>query len=212
MSKKSLRIIAFFTVLAISVLVGVGLVYSYFYYQFWTHVDTSRFKVLVDYSGPHLTGHRGRQILINKSFLPQMKRLEAYAQQHNIEIKVIQGYRNPGQSLQNTVVEPATKSNHFSGFAIDFNIRFKGKTFTSVDMKKNNLNELPSNIQAFFDLVRRDMDLRWGGDFYREDPVHIDSPLNDENPEKWAQHSNSCSKDYVEAIPVWKKWANNMLP
>ena len=144
--------------------------------------------------------------------MPHIKQLEAFAEQHNIELKVIQGYRNPGQSLQNTVVKPATKSNHFAGYAIDFNIRFKGKTYTSVDMKKRNFNELPSNIQAFFDLVRRDIDLRWGGDFYREDPVHIDSPLNEKNPEKWAGHSNSCSKDFAKAIPIWKIWAHNTLP
>ena len=143
--------------------------------------------------------------------MPHIKQLEAFAEQHNIEIKVIQGYRNPGQSLQNTVVKPATKSNHFAGYAIDFNIRFKGKTYTSVDMKKRNFNELPSNIQAFFDLVRRDIDLRWGGDFYREDPVHIDSPLNEKNPEKWAGHSNSCSKDFAKAIPIWKIWAHLSL-
>ena len=42
-------------------------------------------------------------------------------------------------------------------------------------MQKGNHKSLPDNIPKFFNLIRKDKVLRWGGDFRIQDTVHIDN-------------------------------------
>jgi hypothetical protein len=108
-------------------LFAVGLIYCYFNYQFWTYYRTDNFTTLTEYKGEHVAGLFGRQILVNKAFVPYLARIDMYAKQHNMLILINQGYRYEGHGVSRSVVTPAKLSNHLAGFAIDFNIELNGK-------------------------------------------------------------------------------------
>lgn len=182
------------------------LVYAYYNFQFWTHVKTTGFKSLTEYHGSKITGFRGRQILVNRDFLPQMKIIEDYAKKYDVKVVVTQSYRYKGPEPGDCVAEPVKHSNHLAGYAIDFNLKYKHKTYTSQDLRRENLANLPENIRDFIQAIREEPALRWGGDFKKENPVHIDYPLNINKPELWAADSASCHQDYSTAIPVWMFW------
>ncbi len=78
-------------------------------------------------------------------------------------------------------------------------------------MRKDNYKNLPLPIQSFLDQIIKDKDLRWGGIFAQEDPVHIDYPLNKRNLIKWELYTNSCIEDFVQAEPKWKVWFSNIF-
>lgn len=193
------------------VLICAGVIYTYFHYQFWTHVSTDHFKDLIEYQGEHIVGYRGRQVLVHKTFSPQLNNLEMYAKNNNVRLIVTNSYRPPNNSLKKTIVRPAKRSNHLAGYAIDFNVKYKNKTYTSSDLEKSNYTKLPSNIKNFFGRVRKDKKLRWGGDFYHEDPVHIDYPLNKLEPEKWINLNYRCFDDYSKADYKWKIFVNKII-
>ena len=73
-------------------------------------------------------------------------------------------------------------------------------------MKRRNLSELPNNVQGFINDIRKNKDLRWGGDFKREDPVHIDNPINLKSKKSWMEFSKNCALDYSNRNPKWKIW------
>ena len=87
-------------------------------------------------------------------------------------------------------------SNHLAGHAIDINIVYKDKWYHSKLMRRSNLNNLPYNVRAFINSLRKDKYIRWGGDFSKEDPVHIDDHLN-KNKSAWYQRYNICQKAYI---------------
>ena len=59
--------------------------------------------------------------------------------------------------------------------------------------KNNNTNNIiHNNIHSSINDIRENKDLRWGGDFQIEDPVHIDVPLN--QMKKAKQHNSNISK------------------
>ena len=65
------------------------------------------------------------------------------------------------------------------------NVRSASGFFNSTKLKKSNLSNLPKEVRDFIQLVRDDEELRWGGDFRREDTVHIDDSFNHRHPELW---------------------------
>jgi len=195
--------------LSILFLIGVGLLlllYFYFNYQFWNHVKTGDFKTLIEYRGKNIKGFRGRQILIHENFEPYIIRVDNYAVNCNVRLIVNQGYRNDKQRLNRTVVKPVKSSNHLAGYAIDFNVKYKGLKYFADELNRDNLSNLPKEIQIFIDFIREDKDLRWGGDFKRQDPVHIDYPINSKNIAAWKKSSKLCAKDYSSSVPKWKVW------
>lgn len=182
---------------------AIGLYYCYHHYQFWTHLNTENFDSLTEFKGESIKGYRGRQILIHEDFEPLLRRIDKYATDRNVELIVNQSYR-PGVNLVGrTVVKPARYSNHLAGFAIDFNIKYAGEKYFSNELKKSKLKELPFSIQGFINDVRMDKDLRWGGDFRKEDPIHIDCPINLEKREIWKRNCSLCSEDYANRSPKW---------
>lgn len=199
--KKNIKILNFTGVILLLIFV-----YCYYNYQFWTHVKTHNFETLKEYKGKNIKGLRGRQILIHKDFEKHLLQIDQYAQNNDIQLIVNQSYRNDGQSLSRTIVDPGKLSNHLAGFAIDFNIKRNGKKYFSNELKRGNLNKLPQEIQNFIDNIRKDKHLRWGGDFRKEDPVHIDYPINLKNKNSWKRNSKNCISDYQNRIPVWKIW------
>ena len=82
---------------------------------------------------------------------------------------------------------PAKRSNHLVGHAIDMNIFMGNRNpwFNSKKLKRSNLRNLPLEVRTFIDMIRDDDVLRWGGDFVKEDPVHIDDNLYGRAPDVW---------------------------
>jgi hypothetical protein len=60
-------------------------------------------------------------------------------------------------------VPPASKS-----------CQFEGSLYNSKKLRPSNLDQLPEEISDFINAIRKDNELRWGGDFNTEEPVHID--------------------------------------
>jgi len=86
---------------------------------------------------------------------------------------------------QGAIVPPAKKSNHLAGHAIDMNLQSASGFFNSSKLKKSNFTNLPIEIKDLISLIKNDAVLRWGGDFNKEDPVHIDDKLNLRNKGRW---------------------------
>ncbi len=188
--------------------------YFYFFCQFWTHVDPSGFTHLT--LCPDLYGHRGRQVIVHRAFLSQVNTIKALAKTHNIKLVVTQGYRPPGRPVKDAIVKPAVRSNHLAGHALDMNPRHGWKTYTSEDMAPENFHRLPPRVRAFLDAVRAHPRLRWGGDFNTPDPVHIDLPINLDQPELWYRYYKDCGEDWFAAEPLWRvrlgQWRQRFLP
>ena len=111
--------------------------------------------------------------------------MNSYAIKTEVELIVTHSYRFPDETLSNSIVDVANYSNHSAGFAIDLNIECEGEYYNSSDIKRKELRQLPSSIQAFINLVRQDQDISWGGYFNPADPVHFDVPLNKRNAQRY---------------------------
>ena len=199
--KKVLKIL-----ILIGVVISIAFIYFYYNFQFWTNYKTDNFETLVEYNGKNIKGLRGRQILIHKEFEKCIEQIDRYAIDNNVKLIINQSYRSDKQILSRTIVEPGKLSNHFAGFAIDFNIQSKGIKYFANDLERNKLDKLPDNVQDFINDIRKNQDLRWGGDFRKEDPVHIDYPLNLKSKNRWVVSSKDCALDYSNRIPKWKIW------
>jgi len=161
---------------------------------------------LSEFNGDHIKGLQGRQILVHEKFIPYLDEINGYAKNSNIVLIVNHSYRFDKQLLSKSVVSPAKFSNHFSGFAIDFNIKHNGRKYFSNDLKQNNIKNLPIEIRNFLNAIRKHKELRWGGDFNNSDPVHIDYPINIKNKKDWLQYNKLCQIDFYNGIPKWKFW------
>jgi hypothetical protein len=190
----------------IVVVISTALIYFNYNFQFWTHYQTDNFEALVAYNGINIEGYRGKQILVHKEFKKYIIQIDRYAINHKVKLIINQGYRSNKQMLSHTIVEPATISNHLAGFAIDFNLICQGKKYYAHDLKKSNLSKLPKNIQGFIHDIQKNKELRWGGDFRNEDPVHIDYPLNIKNYTHWRECYQTCNLDDSRKIPKWNIW------
>jgi len=194
------------TFVIISALLFSGMLYCYYNFQFWTHLRTENFEALSQYKGENIVGLRGRQILVHKNFIPYITELDEYAKRNNVKLVINQSYRFSGQKVSRSVVNPVKLSNHLAGFAVDFNIVHNRIKYFSSDLKRSNLKNLPQDIQNFINDIRQYEYLRWGGDFNREDPIHIDNPINIDNRKEWFNYTESCRKDFLNGMPKWKIW------
>ena len=129
----------------------------------------------------------GNPIQADVDFEACLNRLNSYAQECGVTIHVTSSFRTPNAALRGTIVPPAERSNHLIGHAIDMNLQSASGFFPSAKLRRANLPNLPEEIRRFLEKVRADPELRWGGDFITEDPVHIDDGLNVRHPERWAQ-------------------------
>lgn len=193
-----------------AVLLAAGGVYCYVFNQFWTHLDTRNFSALAQFSSPHIRGYRGRQILVHREMVPLLDQLETVAETNHIVIVVTSSYRRIQAGLSKQIVTPATRSNHLAGHAIDLNIQAGWHLYESGELKRSLIENLPPGIRAFLTFVRDHPMLRWGGDFTTEDPVHVDTGLNQTDPETWDASVNACSRDHDQALPRWKTWLQEL--
>ena len=186
--------------------VGIVFIYCFFNYRFWTHVQVDDFSSLKEVNSPYIKGLYGKQVLIHHEFEESLSKIEQLAEKYNLVLVVNSSYRFPGTSIGGAVVVPVTKSNHNVGYALDINIKYKHRKYISKHLSREHYKELPSNIKAFLNDIRNDSNLRWGGDFKTEDPVHIDVPLNIINNRLWDAYSKNCSIEYANAPPKWMFW------
>lgn len=134
------------------------------------------------YKGRSFTGNA---IICDPLFLPALKRIDDYAWKRKIKIIITHSFRKAEQFVNGAIVNPASRSNHLIGHAIDFNIEFNNKKFTSKQLNKLELKKQPMEIQKFIEDIERDPELRWGGNFIKPDPIHIDIPVNVVNKKLW---------------------------
>ena len=127
----------------------------------------------------------GKELRADVDFMPHLNRLNQYALDCGVKIYVTSSAREPGQAVSGAIVKPASRSNHMVGHAIDMNLQSASGFFNSGKLKKSNFNNLPGEIRDLIGKVRDDQVLRWGGDFNKEDPVHIDDELNHRNAPRW---------------------------
>ncbi len=127
----------------------------------------------------------GNELRADFDFFPCLDRVNAFAVECGLQVFVTSSTREPDRSVQGAIVPPAKKSNHFVGHAIDMNLKSASAFFNSQALKLENFAALPAEVRRFLDRVRGDGELRWGGDFAPEDPVHIDDGLNRTDPARW---------------------------
>jgi hypothetical protein len=137
---------------------------------------------LASFSGSQFVGI---PTLVDVEFLPLLEKVNQFARGSGLQIHVTNAARKHGVSLGNTVVPPASRSNHLVGHAIDMNPKLDGNLFNSQALAKRNFRKLPKPVRDFIDAVRATKPLRWGGDFGAEDPVHIDDGLNVRDRAAW---------------------------
>lgn len=195
--------ITFLSLFVLFCLIKLGI---FFYFNFIVQYKTDNFKTLVEFKSDNIYGLYGKQVFIHKAFNSYLNEVDDLAKKYGIVLIVNHSYRTPNQTLVSTVVPPAKFSNHCAGLAIDFNIISEGKKYHSYDLKKNKRDKLPQNIQNFLRKIQLHKNLRWGGDFLKEDPVHIDFPINTVSKKKWKMYSDDCFVDYSKKIPKWMFW------
>ncbi|TQV89327.1 SH3 domain-containing protein [Aliikangiella coralliicola] len=127
----------------------------------------------------------GKTLYADTDFWPCLDRLNQYATACEVSIYVTSSAREPGKTVSGNIVKPASRSNHLIGHAIDMNLQSASGFFNSRKLKKSQFNRLPKEIKQFINLVRDDQEMRWGGDFRNEDPVHIDDSFNVRYPDLW---------------------------
>jgi hypothetical protein len=116
----------------------------------------------------------GETVKVDQDFVSDLQQISEYAAEYNLKIWVTSSLRSLDNQLKGAIVKPATHSCHHIGHAIDMNILHKGELYNSQKLRKANHSRLPGEVVRFFDAIRSDDVLRWGGDFSRQDPVHID--------------------------------------
>jgi hypothetical protein len=89
---KRIKVIIIQISLFLSCLILIG-IYYHFNCQFWKHRNITSLDFLVEYKTDNIYGFRGQQILINRSVIKHMGKLEAFAIEHLVELVVIHSYR-----------------------------------------------------------------------------------------------------------------------
>lgn len=136
---------------------------------------------LVDFSASNF---KGKKVKADTEFINSLNKINQYAKTNNVKIHVTSSWR-ANAKVAGAIVKPAKKSNHMAGHAIDMNIDFAGGRANSTYLKKRNEANWDASVVGFIKAIRDDNELRWGGDFRTEDPVHIDDGLNINNPKEW---------------------------
>ena len=126
----------------------------------------------------------GERLDADLDFHPHLDRLNELADSLGVEIWITSGFRRAGRAVSNAIVTPARMSNHLVGHAIDMNLRSSAGFFNSKKLRRAKLDQCPQEIRDFITGIA-DLGLRWGGNFSKEDPVHIDDNLNHGDPGLW---------------------------
>ena len=120
-----------------------------------------------------------KEVIVDSDFLNKIILIDEYSKKHNIHILVQQSFRIVGEKIDNAIVNPILRSNHFVGHAIDLNIEYDGIWYNSTKLRK--YSELPEAIINFIMFCQIN-GIRWGGDFIVQDVVHFDDNIEETNP------------------------------
>jgi hypothetical protein len=120
-----------------------------------------------------------KEVTVDSDFLNKVILISDYSAKNSILILVQQSFRIVGEKIDNAIVKPILRSNHFVGHAIDLNIEYDGIWYNSTKLRK--YNELPEAIINFITFCRIN-GIRWGGDFIVQDVVHFDDNIEENNP------------------------------
>jgi len=132
--------------------------------------------MIIDFTHPRLTG---KPCKIHEDFKPFMDKFCDSLELTECKAYIVSSLRND-TNVEGAIVEPAKRSNHLVGYAVDVNFIDDKGIFWNSELLKN-----PSGkILDFIQLVKGD-GLRWGGEFSTPDNIHFDYPLNILDPQKW---------------------------
>lgn len=127
----------------------------------------------------------GEPIVAHVDFRPALLRLHEFAELADVTIHVLRSYATPGAGSGDSP-GPATRcSNHYVGHAIDMELIVAGDRLDARRLRRENFRELPAKARYWLQQIRDDRSLRWGGDFVRPDPAHIDDDLYGRDAEQW---------------------------
>ena len=144
---------------------------------------TAEPDMLVEHSHYRLVGEPCR---IHPDFIQSVSKVVALAEECDVKVHVTSSYRRLGAKVAGAIVEPADMSNHCVGHALDFNLWCGDEFFNSKRLHPEAVDRFaPLGVRQFIMGLRNDDTLRWGGDFTRADPVHIDDALNHRAPDEW---------------------------
>jgi len=129
----------------------------------------------------------GERLLAHVDFHPALQRLVDYAELADVTIHVIDSYRRPDDRVRGANVPVALRSNHLVGHAIDVELVLGDERLGRERLRREHFRDLPMNARYWLQQIRDDRELRWGGDFVHQDPVHIDDDLYGRDPEQWAR-------------------------
>ena len=129
----------------------------------------------------------GKPVLVDIEFVSELNKINTFARDFGLQVFVTSSARQQGVAVGNTIVMPASRSNHLVGHGIDMNLKKDGDSFNSSALRKSALRRQPKAVRDFIKAIRNDDTLRWGGDFGVEDPVHIDDALNRRDAMAWEE-------------------------
>jgi hypothetical protein len=139
---------------------------------------------LVPFIGKNIVG---KDVIVDQAFANLLEFVDQTAGERGLRVHVTSALRRKDAAVSGAIVPPAQRSNHFIGHAIDMNVEFQGTLFNSSRLARQNHASLPAPIVDFLKQIRSHSPLRWGGDFVKADPVHIDDDLSRRDPGLWAR-------------------------
>ncbi len=122
---------------------------------------------------------KGQPCRADTTFLPALKKINAYAEQADVFIYVTSSFRT-SSNVGGAIVKPATRSNHMAGHAIDMNVVYNNGTKSANSTELGKYPNVAEPVRHFIKSIIDDSGLRWGGTFQAKDPVHIDDNLNND--------------------------------
>lgn len=128
----------------------------------------------------------GEPIVAHVDFRPALLRLHEFAELADVTIHVVRSYEKPGAGPADS---SGRRSNHHVGHAIDVHVLVGDERLDAARLRREHFRELPAKARYWLQQIRDDRELRWGGDFVRPDPVHVDDDLYGRDAEQWLRKS-----------------------
>lgn len=115
---------------------------------------------------------KNSEMVLDAAFASGLAALNAAAKSNSVKISVNQVFRVQGAVVSGAVVQPATKSQHLIGHAIDTNMVDGATVLTSASFKAGTETDV---VKKFISDAKA-AGLRWGGDFGKKDSTSYDPP------------------------------------
>lgn len=134
---------------------------------------------------------RGKPCMADVQFKPLLERINTYAEEADVFLKVTSSFRTTS-NVKGAIVTPAKTSNHMAGHGIDMNVIYGNNKLANSTVLRKYPN-VPKPVKQFLKSIIDDNDLRWGGKFRSKDPVHIDDHLN-KDLNKWKKRYRAMQR------------------